>query len=61
MFIKNCPSKELSMTFRSKTIDKWSAVEVQAVLDEYHTEMSSKGTAAVVGRKPSENVYVNKV
>lgn len=61
MFIKNCPSKDLSMTFRSKTINKWSAVEVQAVLDEYHTEMSSKGAAAAVSRKPSEHVYVNNV
>ncbi|KAK0152244.1 Retrovirus-related Pol polyprotein from transposon 17.6 [Merluccius polli] len=61
MFIKNCPSKELAMTFRSKTIDKWTAVEVQDVLDEYHTERGSWGAAGAVSRKPSENVYVNKV
>lgn len=63
MFIKTCPSKELAMTFRSKTIDKWTAMEVQDVLDEYHTERGSRGAAAAavaVSRKPSENVYVNK-
>lgn len=42
MFIRNCPSKELSLTFRSKTIDKWSAREVQEVLDEYHLEYGLK-------------------
>ncbi len=62
MFIKKCPSKELAMTFRSKTIDKWSAVEVQDMLDEYHTEMGLKGAAtAAVSKKPSGNVYVIKV
>ena len=61
MFIKNCPSEELAITFRSKTIDKWNAVEVQDVLDEYHSERGSWGAAAAVSRKPSENVYVNKV
>lgn len=62
MFIKNCPSKELAMTFRSKTIDKWTAVEVQGVLDEYHSERGLwDAVAATVSRRPSENVYVNKV
>lgn len=61
MFITNCPSKELAMTFRSKTIDKWSAEEVQAVLDEYHLEVRLKGaaSASVVCRAPSDNVHVN--
>lgn len=60
MFIRNCPSKELVMTFRSKTIDKWSAEEVQAVLDEYHSEVSSKCGATAVSRKP-DDVHVNRV
>ncbi|XP_041959385.1 uncharacterized protein LOC121718438 [Alosa sapidissima] len=60
MFIKNCPSRELAMTFRSKTIDKWSVEEVQDVLDEYHNEIRSKGTVSV-NRKLNENVHVNKV
>lgn len=38
MFIRHCPNRELALTFRSKTIDKWSAREVQEVLDEYHLE-----------------------
>lgn len=52
MFVKNCPSKVLAMTFKSKTIDKWTAVEVRDVLDEYHTERGSRGAAAAVSRKP---------
>lgn len=42
MFIRHCPSKDLALTFRSKTIDKWSARDVQEVLDEYHLEKGLK-------------------
>ena len=42
MFIRNCPCKDLALTFRSKTIDRWSACEVLEVLNEYHAEMSCK-------------------
>ncbi|XP_049337508.1 uncharacterized protein LOC125802979 [Astyanax mexicanus] len=58
MFIRNCPSKELAVTFRSKTIDKWSAEEVQDVLDEYHSEMSLR---TKVAKTPNERVSMNKV
>lgn len=54
MFIRHCPSKDLSLTFRSKPIDKWSAREVQEVLDEYHLE---KGLKCASGNK---EVKVNK-
>ncbi|CAI5660541.1 unnamed protein product [Oreochromis niloticus] len=37
MFIKNCPSPELAVIFRSKTIDKWTAHEVQEILCESHS------------------------
>lgn len=53
MFIKNCPSAELAVTFRSKTIDKWTAHEVQDILDEYHFEMVS------VNRAFKEKMSVN--
>jgi len=33
IFIRNSPSKELAMTFRSKTVDTWSAHEVQDILN----------------------------
>ncbi|XP_013889527.1 uncharacterized protein LOC106536752 [Austrofundulus limnaeus] len=42
MFIRHCPSKDLALTFRSKTIEKWSAQDVQEVLDEYHMEKGLK-------------------
>jgi len=47
MFIRNCPCKDLALTFRSKTIDRWSACEVLEVLNEYHSEMSCKITTPV--------------
>lgn len=46
MFIRNCPCKDLTITFRSKTIDRWSACEVLEVLNEYHAEMSCKSTCS---------------
>lgn len=53
MFLRHCPSRELAMTFRSKTVDKWSAEDVQAVLDEYHLEVSVKGRAAAPAPAPA--------
>jgi len=44
MFIRNCPSSDLALTFRSKTIDKWTAYEVQEILNEYHSEKSLRVT-----------------
>ena len=62
MFIRNCPDSGLLLTFRSKTIDKWSAAEVQEVLDEYHSEKVIKaagvGKDGAVGEK---NVAVNRM
>lgn len=48
MFIKNCPSPELAMIFRSKTIDKWTANEVQEILCESHSggTLNSSSTTA---------------
>lgn len=45
MFIRNCPCKDLALTFRSKTIERWLACEVLEVLNEYHAEMSCKATS----------------
>lgn len=47
MFIRNCPSRDLALTFRSKTIDRWSACEVLEVLNEYHAEMNYRANAQV--------------
>ncbi|KAL1277394.1 hypothetical protein QQF64_024067 [Cirrhinus molitorella] len=60
MFIRHCPSKDLSLTFRSKPIDKWSAHEVQAVLNDYQPDLSFKATSTV-HRSHSERVSVNKI
>lgn len=54
MFIRNCPSAELSMTFRSKTMDKWTAHEVQDILYEFHSTM-----APAVSKMTKERVSVN--
>ncbi|CAL9686065.1 unnamed protein product [Knipowitschia caucasica] len=55
MFIRHCPSKDLALTFRSKTIDKWTAREVQEVLDEYHLERGPKCSSV------NNRVMMNKV
>lgn len=60
MFIRNCPSKDLALTFRSKTIDKWSAHEVQEVLNEYHSELSLKAEATV-HKGFNDRLSVNRV
>lgn len=54
--IRNCTSTELAMTFRSKTIDKWTAYEVQDILNEHHS-----GMASVVNRTTKEKVSVNVI
>ncbi len=60
MFIRHCPNKDLALTFRSKPIDKWSAHEVQAVLNEYQSDLSFKATSTVHCSQ-SERVSVNKI
>ena len=54
MFIRNCPTPELSMTFRSKTMDKWTAHEVQEILCEYHS-----GLTSTVSKVARERVTMN--
>lgn len=62
MFIRNCPCKDLALTFRSKTIDRWSAREVLEVLNEYHAEMSYKaGTQAHSSKKVDVAVHKAEV
>ncbi|RXN14312.1 interleukin-1 receptor accessory -like 1-A isoform X3 [Labeo rohita] len=52
MFIRNCPNSDLALTFRSKTIDKWTAYEVQEILNEYHSEKNLRATGK--GNRPSD-------
>lgn len=42
MFIRNCPNSDIPLTFHSKTIDKWTACEVQEILNKYRSEKSLK-------------------
>ena len=60
MFIRNCPNKDLALTFRSKTADRWSAHEVQDVLNEYHSEVSFR-TSAALCKQASDRVTANKI
>lgn len=55
MFIRHCPCRDLALTFRSKTIDKWSAREVQEVLDEYHLEKGLRSST-----EKSSRININK-
>lgn len=56
MFIRHCPCRDLALSFRSKTIDRWSAREVQEVLDEYHLE---KGVRFSAGK--NTKISINRV
>lgn len=38
MFIRNCPDPELSLIFKCKPLDEWTAADVQIRLDEYQRE-----------------------
>lgn len=42
MFIRNCPSPDLSSVFRCKPISKWSAMEVQEAIDEHQREHQAR-------------------
>lgn len=55
MFIRHCPCRDLALIFRTKTCDKWSAREVQEVLDEYHL-----GKGFQSPPQTGNCVYVNK-
>nr|XP_005753425.1 PREDICTED: uncharacterized protein LOC102210120 [Pundamilia nyererei] len=46
----NCPSPELAMIFRSKTIDKWTVHEVQEILCESHSEGTLNSSSMTTGR-----------
>lgn len=61
MFIRNCPSSDLAVTFRSKTIDKWSASEVQEILNEYHSEKSIRAVSTKKERAVEKTVAVNRM
>ncbi|KAL1277007.1 hypothetical protein QQF64_023680 [Cirrhinus molitorella] len=38
MFIRNCPDPELSLIFKYKPLEEWTAADVQVRLDEYQRE-----------------------
>lgn len=57
MFIRHCPSKDLALTFRSKPIDKWSAHEVQVVLNAHKSESGFKPASSTCGRTDKANVW----
>lgn len=59
MFIRYCPSEDLAFTFRSKIMDKWSAREVQEVLDEYHLEKGFRSSTEEGSRINMNKVEVN--
>ncbi|KAL2083763.1 hypothetical protein ACEWY4_021536 [Coilia grayii] len=41
MFVRNCPDPALSVVFKSKLVDSWTAKEVQVRIDEYQRELKS--------------------
>lgn len=57
MFIRNCPNSELALTFRSKTIDKWTAHEVHEILNEYHLEKNLRASGKGHGLSQCEKKF----
>ncbi|KAL2098393.1 hypothetical protein ACEWY4_007600 [Coilia grayii] len=41
MFVRNCPDPALSVVFKSKLVDSWTAKEVQVRINEYQRELKS--------------------
>lgn len=39
MFVKHCPDPDLAAVFKFKALDRWTASEVQELIDRYQTEM----------------------
>ncbi len=48
MFIRHCPCKELTITFKSKTIDAWSVREVHNILNESEPSLVSAAKIAPI-------------
>lgn len=42
MFVKHCPDPDLAAVFKFKAPDRWTASEVQELIDRYQTEMKEK-------------------
>lgn len=42
MFVKHCPDPDLAAVFKFKAPDKWTASEVQELIDRYQTEMKEQ-------------------
>ena len=42
MFVRHCNEPSLSVIFKSKLADSWTAKEVQERIDEYHRDMKSR-------------------
>lgn len=38
MFIRHCPNPELSLIFKCRPVDQWTASDIQELLDEYRRE-----------------------
>lgn len=67
MFVKHCNDPSLSVVFKSKLADRWTAKEVQERLDEHHRELKTRHGAPAMGRFAqctstvvSDDVHVNK-
>lgn len=64
MFISHCPDPSLSMSFRFKAAEKWTAAEVQERVDDYQRDMRrsvarAQRAAPVSSYRPSQ-VAVNQ-
>lgn len=58
MFVRHCNEPSLSVVFRSKLADSWTAKEVQERIDEYHREIKSRHNKPAAERPSRQAVAV---
>lgn len=58
MFVRHCNEPSLSVVFKSKLADSWTAKEVQQRIDEYHRETKSRPIKPAADRFARQAVVV---
>lgn len=58
MFVRNCPDPSLSVVFKSKLVDSWTAKDVQVRIDEYQRELKSRQSKTSVDHRTRQAVAV---
>lgn len=58
MFVRNCTDPSLSVVFKSKLVDSWTAKDVQVRIDEYQRELKSRQSKTSIEHRTRQAVAV---